>query len=115
MKCTNNIRRCLLSIVLLVTLVLMTGCGKADYSLPYDTYSTNSSYTIKSMGSARKAETFAADLCVVSQNYNESAVDMSEADAAALFSIDEKEILYVAYENKIDHWLKKYTYKELGL
>ena len=40
----------------------MTGCGKADYSLPYDTYSTNSSYTIKSIGSARKAETFAADL-----------------------------------------------------
>ena len=103
MKCTNNIRRCLLSIVLLVTLVLMTGCGKADYSLPYDTYSTNSSYTIKSMGSARKAETFAADLCVVSQNYNESAVDMSEADAAALFSIDEKEILYSKNAHEVMH------------
>lgn len=94
MKCTNNIRRRLLAIVLLVNLVLITGCGKADYSLPYDTYSTNSSYTIKSTGNARKAETFATDLCVVSQNYNESAVDMSEADAAALFSIDDSQTLY---------------------
>ncbi len=31
------------------------------------------------------------------------------------FTDDEKEILYVAYENRVDHWLKKYTYNELGI
>jgi len=93
-KCTNNIRPRLLSIVLLVMILATTGCGKTDYLLPYDAYSANSSFTIKSTGNAKKADTFAADLCVVSQNYNESAVDMSEADAAALFSIDDQQTLY---------------------
>jgi predicted neuraminidase len=31
------------------------------------------------------------------------------------FADEEKEKLYVAYENKKDHWLKIFTYRELGL
>jgi hypothetical protein len=27
----------------------------------------------------------------------------------------DQKMLYVAYENKVDHYLKKYTFEELGL
>ena len=31
------------------------------------------------------------------------------------FADDARELLYVAYENKHEHWLKKYSYAELGI
>lgn len=62
--------------------------------MPYDAYSANSSFTVLSADQAGRAETFAADLCIANENYNESAVDMSEAEAAGLFSIGDKQTLY---------------------
>lgn len=62
--------------------------------MPYDTYSANSSFTVLSADQAGRAGTFAADLCIANENYNESAVDMSEAEAAGLFSLGDKQTLY---------------------
>lgn len=74
--------------------ILLTGCGRSDYGMPYDAYSANSSFTILSADQAGRAETFAADLCIANENYNENAVDMSEAEAAGLFSIGDRQTLY---------------------
>ena len=95
MKCINKMYRlwaCILSVTLGMT--ALTGCGNAKYEIPYDAYSANSSFTLQSSGEAGKAETFAADLCVVDENYNESAADMSQSSAAALLSLDDNETLY---------------------
>lgn len=62
--------------------------------MPYDTYSANSSFTVLSADQAGRAGTFAADLCIANENYNESVVDMSEAEAAGLFSLGDKQTLY---------------------
>lgn len=74
--------------------LLLTGCGRGSYEMPYDAYSPNSSYTVLSVDQAGRAETFAADLCIANENYNESAVDMSQAEAAGLFSLRDKQTLY---------------------
>lgn len=75
-------------------MLFLTGCGSGGYAMPYDAYSANSSFTVLSADQAGRAETFAADLCIANENYNESAVDMSEAEAAGLFSIGDKQTLY---------------------
>lgn len=74
--------------------LLLTGCGSETLRLPYDAYSANSSFTVLDAARADKAETFAADLCVANENVNESAADLSEAEAAALFSLKDGETLY---------------------
>lgn len=92
MRCTNR-KRFVLTCICLSTL-LLTGCGRGSYEMPYDAYSPNSSYTVLSVDQAGRAETFAADLCIANENYNESAVDMSQAEAAGLFSLRDKQTLY---------------------
>lgn len=92
MKCTNR-KHVLLTCICLGAL-LLTGCGRSSYAMPYDAYSVNSSYTVLSVDQAGRAETFAADLCIANENYNESAVDMSQAEAAGLFSLGDKQTMY---------------------
>ena len=74
--------------------LILTGCGSGSYVMPYDAYSANSSFTVLGADQAGRAETFAADLCIANENYNEDAVDMSEAEAAGLFSLGDKQTLY---------------------
>lgn len=91
MKCiSKNIVICMICLCML----FLTGCGSDSYVMSYDAYSANSSFTILSSDQAGRAETFAADLCIANENYNESAVDMSEAEAAGLFSLGDKQTLY---------------------
>ena len=92
MKCTSRIS---IAIALTCVCVLfLTGCGSSGYEIPYDAYSVNSSFTVLSADQAGKADTFAAELCVANENYNESAIDMSKAEAAGLFSLGNKQTLY---------------------
>ncbi len=102
MKCTSKglcfgnlkARRILTAACICFCSLALTGCGKSSYAMPYDTYSANSSFTVLSADQAGRAGTFAADLCIANENYNESAVDMSEAEAAGLFSLGDKQTLY---------------------
>lgn len=92
MKCTNKIISA--GLVFCLCMMFLTGCGKENYALPYDTYSANSSFTVLSTIHADRAETFAADLCIANENINENMVDMSEAEAAGLFSLSDGKTLY---------------------
>lgn len=73
--------------------LLLTGCGYVKFEMPYDPYSANSSFTVLSADQAGRTETFATDLCVVNENYNESAVEV-QAESAGLFSLQDKQTLY---------------------
>jgi len=73
----------------------LTGCGDTSYLLPYHSQQISgsgagTSDTVK----ADKASAFASGLCVVNQDVNVSAVDMSKATSAGLFSIDDQKVLY---------------------
>lgn len=91
MRCTNKNR---LAVCASVCVLFLTGCGSGSYAIPYDAYSANSSFTVLSADQAGRADTFAADLCIANENYNEDAADLSQAEAAGLFSIGDKQTLY---------------------
>ena len=79
---------------LCLCMLFLTGCGRSDYAMPYDAYSANSSFTVLSADQAGRAESFAADLCIANENYNEEAADLAEAEAAGLFSVGDRQTLY---------------------
>lgn len=82
-------------------LMLLTGCGNSNFAMPYDAYSANSSFTVLSADQAGRSEPFATDLCIANENVSESAVDMSEAEAAGLFSLGDKQTLYAKNIHKV--------------
>ena len=83
MKCTSKKRgRFIYGICICFCSLILTGCGSGSYVMPYDAYSANSSFTVLGADQAGRAETFAADLCIANENYNEDAVDMSEIGRA---------------------------------
>ncbi len=90
----SNIRKILTGGCGCLCALVLAGCGSDGYGMPYDAYSVNSSFTVLSADQAGRAGTFAADLCIANENSNESAADMSQAEAAGLFSLGDKETLY---------------------
>lgn len=102
MKCINKnrvvsgdaLQECKTFFVVCLCVFFLTGCGNVKYAMPYDAYSANSSFTVLSADQAGRSESFAVDLCIANENYNESAADMSEAEAAGLFSLGDKQTLY---------------------
>lgn len=47
---------------------LLTGCGNVAYTFPYDVNSSVSSFNVLAGTGAGRAEPFAADLCVVTED-----------------------------------------------
>ena len=71
------------------------GCGMYQYEMAYEVNSDVSSFRVVNIEEESLNTTpFAADLCVVSSDSNVNSVDMSKASGAALFDINDKEILY---------------------
>ena len=63
--------------------------------MAYASASNISSFQVAIREDGGQAKTFASDLCVVSGDVmDEDAVDMAEAEAAALFDINDREVLY---------------------
>lgn len=85
------------SMVFAITIgtVIMSGCGSAQYDMPYTINSEVSSFRIVDIEEeSRTATPFAADLCVVSEDVTLEKLDMSKASAAALFDINKNETIY---------------------
>ena len=95
MKCTNKVRRICFCMSLILCMSLLTGCGNVAYTFPYDVNSSVSSFNVLAGTGAGRAEPFAADLCVVTENQTgDGSVDMSQASAAVLFDVNNKKVLY---------------------
>lgn len=95
MKCTGKNK---LNIVLCLfcTCVLgLTGCGSLAYELDYAANSQISSFNVVSRQDRKVAEPFASGLCVVTDDVTgDGSVDLSQAGAAVLFDLNNREILY---------------------
>lgn len=76
-------------------MIIFAGCGKLDYEMAYNPDSEISGFNVILGKNSATAEPFAADLCVVTEDYlRDESVDMSKATAAVLFDINDKEVLY---------------------
>jgi len=93
-KCTSKKKKCAFLCVLL-TAGILTGCGNLSYNMAYHTDYDVSSFNVVSRQDARMASPFAAALCVAAGDVAaENSPDMSQVEAAALFGLDRKEVLY---------------------
>ena len=101
MRCTNKFRMITSCISTVLCMIMLTGCGNVAYVFPYDVDSNVSSFNVLAGTGEDKAATFAQDLCVVTgDNTGDGSVDMTQASAAVLFDVNNKEVLYSknAYE-----------------
>lgn len=91
MKCTS--KKLVLAASSLV--LFLTGCGQAQYAMPYTVDSEVSSFRIINQEEkSETAEPFAAGLCVVNSNITPESVDMSNTSGAGLFDVNRHNVLY---------------------
>ncbi|MBR1853961.1 MAG: D-alanyl-D-alanine carboxypeptidase [Lachnospiraceae bacterium] len=73
----------------------LAGCGRLKYSMDYQSVTGISSFQVTVSEKADMAKPFAADICVVSGDImDDEAIDMAGAEAAALFDLNGKEVIY---------------------
>ena len=73
----------------------LAGCGRLKYDMDYQSVTGISSFQVAMGQQADMAKPFAADICVVSGDVmDEEAIDLAGAEAAALFDLNGKEVLY---------------------
>ena len=96
MKCINRFCRIRFScIAALLCVFLLTGCGNISYTFPYNVNSNVSSFNVLAGTGTGKADAFASDLCVVTEDrMGDGSVDMTQASAAVLFDVNNREVLY---------------------
>lgn len=80
--------------MLAVMSCMLGGCANLSYDMAYDPNSDVSSFNVISRQDRRTASTFASELCVVTDDVLRDSVNMDEAEAAALFSLSGKNVLY---------------------
>lgn len=91
MKCTSK-KTVLMAFSLAL---LLTGCGQAQFAMPYTADSEVSSFRIINQEErSETAQPFAAGLCVVSSNITPESVDMSNTSGAGLFDLNRHNVLY---------------------
>ena len=78
-----------------VSAICLGGCGGVTYDMAYHIDYDVSSFNVVTRQETRTALPFAAGLCVTVDNImDDERVDMSQAEAAALFALDNNEVLY---------------------
>lgn len=73
---------------------VFSGCGSLKYDMDYQAAAKVSSFNVTVGKESGLATPFAADLCVVSGNIDSDTVDMTKAEAAVLFDLSGREVLY---------------------
>lgn len=91
MKCINKIR---IGTAIAVVCTMLAGCGSVTYSFPYDPNYSVSSFRIVNTETQDTVSSFAEDLCVVSEDVINDEVDTGTCSAAALFDVENGEVLY---------------------
>ncbi len=81
---------------------MLSGCGnKLDAA--YDVDTSLVAFKFDDTSSEKKLNSYAEDICVVKDNIKENSVDMSQATAACLFDITDKETKYSKNANEVLH------------
>lgn len=93
MKCIN--RKTKVISIILVAAFSLTACSSKEYELPYSRSSNNPGFSISATNEMQDLQPFAADLCVTVDNVEEdTTVDMSAAEAAGLFDLNNGNVIY---------------------
>ena len=80
---------------------LLCGCGNEEsFENPYNVDNTPSAYSVFKGDFSSVAKPFASELCVANDNVNKAGVDVSNTEAAGLFDLTNKEVLYAANIHK---------------
>ena len=104
MRCTSRKRIARLFCLCLVVSCFLSGCGDLTYDMAYEADFNVSSFNILSKQDTRAAEPFAANLCVVKDNVpGEHDLNMEQVNAAALFSLNDKQVLYAKNVHEVLH------------
>ncbi len=93
MKCINKKTQRILALFVLM-MISLSGCGQIKYDFAYEADSEISSFNVSPVMGCDTLEAFAADLCVVQEDLFLEDLDMSEASAAVLFDVKNKEVLF---------------------
>ncbi len=94
MKCTNSKKKQAV-LVIACLMFCFTGCGELAYDIPYNSNAGVSGFNVVAGDRTETAAPFAAELCVVTDNLtDDESVDMSQATAAILLDLNNKEVLY---------------------
>ena len=99
MKCTNKIKRGL--VLLFVLAITFSGCGKNDYSFEYSKNHHTSSFNIISSTTPQTFETFASDICVVTDDILSNDFAVEDDSAAGLFDVKNNEVIYAKDANEM--------------
>ena len=92
-KCIN--KHLLVYSTFILSILFLSGCNSLSYDIPYDVNTSISAYSISERGSSSEnLKSFAADLCVASNDINVEKADLSLADSGILFNKSTKETLY---------------------
>lgn len=79
----------------MVCCLQLLGCGNVSFDMPYTLDSDVTSLNVIQKQNANVAVPFADDLCVISEDIlDDENVDMSEAEAAVLFDVRDREVIY---------------------
>lgn len=99
MKCTNKRKRGL--ILLFVLAITFSGCGKSDYAFEYSKNHHTSSFNIISSTTPQTFDTFASDICVVTDNISSENFAVEDESAAGLFDVKNNEVIYAKDANEM--------------
>lgn len=81
--------------MILSSCIFLTGCAQKNYEFAYDRNRNNSNYSISATLQAQSMNPFASDLCITIDDVtNDATVDMSGAQSAGLFDINNGNVIY---------------------
>ena len=87
--------------MLCILAVTLCGCGKSDYAFQYSKNHHTSSFNIISSTTPQTAETFASDICVVTQNIPGVDFEVESESAAGLFDVKNNKVIYAKDANEM--------------
>lgn len=84
-----------MTLICMLMLSTLTGCGSTNYSFPYDAEYDVSSYRLVRTVNASRSEAFANELCIVTKDITDDEnVDTSKSVSALLCDVNNEEVLY---------------------
>lgn len=95
MRCINE--RKVICVVLMISALLLNGCGETVYGVPYDADSSKSAFNFESQDARQCAASFASSLCIPgeeSTSENEIDTGPESYSSAVLFDLKGRRSLY---------------------
>lgn len=92
MRCTN--KKIAETMAALMICAAISGCGSLNYDFAYNPDYSVSSFRINDFQKDLEADSFARNLCIVSEDILTDSVDVEKAGAACLFDVGSSKVLY---------------------